>query len=462
MQKTTFSTPLLDQLISYCERPMTPFHMPGHAGGNNIHPKIKAFLGDNVFKADLTELDFLDNLSNPTGVIKETQDKIAKIFNAKASFILVNGSTCGLMALILSIVSNGEQILVPRNCHRSIINALILSDAKPVWYLPEWIKEKELFGYISPEKFDRLLEENSNVKAVLIVNPTYEGISSNTGALVSISKKYDIPVIVDEAHGGHWQFNSNFPESALEAGADAVVQSFHKSCGSLSQSSLLHISHKSSISPHVVEENLKLLQSTSPSYILMASLDAATSYIASEEGMEDLNRTYTLSVELRNKLKSIKSISLLESSKNFSIDPTRIFASIKGLSGEAMANIIENQYNIAIESLNNTGNLFFINMGNRQEHIDLLYKTFCEITTHSYNQIIPVLPEPRLPDLKMSLRKAYFSESEKIKIKNASGRICRFPQVKCPPGICMLLPGEEISDYHLNFFNADDEIDVIK
>lgn len=461
MTKPNFSTPLLDQIIQYCTNPKTPFHMPAHAGGHSINPKIKDFLGINTFKADLTELDELDNLQNPTGIIKETQDKIASIFDAKASYLLVNGSTVGLMALLLLVAKENEKVLVARNCHRSIINGLILSGAKPVWLLPEWLPDWQLFGTVTPETLDRQLEKKPDIKAVIITNPTYEGIVSDTRSLASICNKYEIPLIVDEAHGGHWKFHPDLPEDALSCEADATVQSFHKTCGSLSQSSLLHISKKSRFQQNEVAEFLKLLQSTSPSYLLMASLDAATSFIAGKEGRTALDTTYKLSLALRNKLKSLSNVNVLTSDTDFQIDPTRFFISINNLTGEHLAEIIETEHKIAIESFNNSGNLFFINLGNSQNDLDKLFQAIEHISQSEHSDKIQTLPPPRLPNIKMTPREAFFSSSRTLPVKYAIGEVARFPVVKCPPGRCIVLPGELISKYHLNFLPPDEKIEVI-
>lgn len=454
-------TPLLDQIISYCHNPKTPFHMPAHNGGRGVMPKLTTFFGLNVFKADLTELDELDNLNNPEGVIKETQEKISTIFDSKASYLLINGSTGGLMTLVSSLTKEGEKVLINRNCHRSIMNGLIASGAEPVWLMPEWLPDWELFGAILPETLDEQLENNPDIKAVFITSPSYEGIVSDTKALAAICKKHRAKLIVDEAHGGHWHFNNKFPDSALQCGADAVVQSFHKSCGSLSQSSILHISKTSDIDLNNIEENLKLFQSTSPSYLLMASLDAASSYLASPEGNKVLESTYKYALELREQLKKIPKIKVLENTKDFNIDPTRLFLSIEGLSGLMLGDIIEENYHIAIESFNNRGNLFFLNIGNSKDDFDKLYDALKEVASGNYESAMSLLPEPNRPVMNLSPRKAFYSESIKLKIKEAMGKTVKYPYVKCPPGVCMLIPGEQITDYHLNFFGPDDEIDVI-
>lgn len=455
------STPLLDQVIQYTNNPLEAFHMPGHAGGNSVHPKIKKFLGENVFKADLTELDELDNLSNPETFIKQTQEKIAGIFNTKRSYLLVNGSTLGLQASILACCKEKEKVLVARNCHRAVISAIILGGAEPVFFMPEWLSQWDLFGHINPETLDSALEYYQDISAVVITSPTYEGITSDTGTISAICKKYGTCLIVDEAHGGHFKYSERFPVSAVDATADAVIQSFHKSCGSLSQSSLLHIPQFSMIDTRLIEENLKLLQSTSPSYLLMASLDAASSFLYSDEGKQILDSTYNHSLTLRKKLQSIENLEVLENSSNYNLDPTRIFISIEGLSGESFADIIEEKYHIGIESLNRKGILLFLNIGNTESQHSRLIKALKEIAENTQPKNVTALKQPELPEFGISPREAYFSKSEAMPLQNALGRINRYPIVTCPPGVCTLLPGEIVKRNHFEYLSPETEIEVI-
>lgn len=454
-------TPLLNQIICYVKSPLEPFHMPGHAGGRGIHPEIKSLLGCNTFKADLTELDKLDNLSNPHGVIKQTQEKISTIFNTQASYLLVNGSTAGLQAAILSCLKDNDRVLVARNCHRAVISSIILSGAEPIFFMPEWLNQWSIAGKINPEKLDSALEYYQDIQAIVITSPTYEGITSDIGTISAICKKYGIYLIVDEAHGGHFKYSNKFPHSAVDAGADAVIQSFHKSCGSLSQSSILHIPQFSMIDCALLEENLKLLQTTSPSYLLMASLDAASSYLYSEEGKAILEEAYNKSIKLRSRLKSIPNLKVLEISQQDDLDPTRVLISFENLSGETFATILENEFNIGIESLNKKGVLLFINIGNTDNQIDILCQSLEKISLRAFSEKTINQPAPELPELAILPRQAYFGKSETVHFSHAIGRINRFPIVCCPPGICVLVPGERIKREHLRYFKPEDKIEVL-
>jgi arginine/lysine/ornithine decarboxylase len=455
-------TPLFDRIRSYASNPKHPFHMPAHCGGRGIHPELLSYFGENTFKADLTELDELDNYHEPENVIKETQEKIAEIFNARKSFMLINGSTVGIMTLMMALAGDGDKIICNRNAHRSIINGLVLTGAVPVWYLPEWLEDYEVFGPVLPETIETALSQNADAKAVFITNPTYEGVISNIHAISKICNSYSVPLIVDEAHGAHWNFSDMLPHNAIELGADASVQSMHKSGGSLSQSSLLHIARESALSDTRVEEILRLLQSTSPSYLLLASLDAATSYLASVEGREILENTIDLAINLKNELDQLNNVNLLKPSSLFSLDPTRIFVSLKNLSGKRLADVIEDKYHIAIESYNNKGNLFFINIGNTAEEVNYLFETLKKIANSDIIEHIKSVPVPVLPEMVMAPRAAYFAEYEKVLFKFARGKIARYPRVKCPPGVSMMIPGERITAYHDYFFDPELEIEVVK
>ncbi|MGL4501142.1 MAG: aminotransferase class I/II-fold pyridoxal phosphate-dependent enzyme, partial [Planktothrix sp.] len=269
-----FQTPLLTALKNCVNQPDSPFYAPGHKRGQGISPLLIELLGTQLFKADLPELPELDNLFNPEGVIAEAQDLAAETFGAEKTWFLVNGSTCGIIAAILAICGTGDKILVPRNAHQSVISGLILSGAIAIFIQPEYNPIWDLSYSITPESVNQTLEQHPDAKAVLIVYPTYQGICGNIAEIAKITHQYNIPLIVDEAHGAHFKFHPNLPISALKAGADLTIQSTHKVLGSLSQSSLLHV-QGNRIDRDRLSQTLQFVQSTSPNYILLASLDAA-------------------------------------------------------------------------------------------------------------------------------------------------------------------------------------------
>lgn len=457
--------PLLTGLKEYINDPKLQFHMPAHVAGNAIAPELKDLFGTNIFKSDLTELDELDNLYQPSGIIKLSQEKIADIYETACSFILVNGSSSGIIALILSSVKQDEQILVARNCHISVINGIILAGANPVWLMPEWLTEWELFGQVTPDLIEQKLTENNNIKAVIITNPTYEGVVSDVKSISNVCKKHDTILIVDEAHGGHWKFNPNLPNSSVELGTDAVIQSTHKTCGSLTQSSILHLPHNSKMDPAIVQQNLKLIQTTSPSYLLMTSVDSAIYYINSNDGRLLLNKTVDISINLKNKLLKVPNLKILSNYIDSESDPTKLFVQISGYSGLGLAELIEQNYNIAVESCNNIGVLFLIGIGNTTDQTDYLFYILEKIAVKSNklndSKNIKRHSSPKEPIIKLNLRQAFFSPSRKICLKDAIGKLARFPMTKCPPGISIMLPGEEITYEHLSYLSPDELIDVL-
>jgi arginine/lysine/ornithine decarboxylase len=461
MKKEFQCMPLFSAITQYIANPLIPFHMPGHTGGEAVHPELLQLLGTGTYKADLTELDALDCLHHPETVIKQTQEKMAAIYNAAYSYLLVNGSTVGLMAAVLAASKENETVLVNRNCHRSVLSGLVLSGAMPVFYQPDWIEDMHLYGPTDPEVIDEFLE-NHDVSAVFITSPTYEGVVSDTRAIATVCQKYGVPLVVDEAHGAHWRYSDRLPSNAIDAGADLAVQSLHKSCGSLTQSALLHISRESTLDHQEIEQHLRLLQTTSPSYLLMTSLDAAATYMISEQGRDKLEKLINEAFTLREKLEKIPRIELLSQTAHRLIDPTRLFVKILNLSGERFTEILENQYHIGVESLNHQGVLLFLNTGNTPQDFEHLYTAIKEIATSGETDFPQNLPLPQLPKMIMSPREAYRSESISLPLSQAVGRIAQYPIVKCPPGISIVIPGEKLTANHLSGLIAETRIQVVQ
>ena len=248
--KKTFvnKAPLVEALGEYSKHPCVQFHIPGHTRGNAILPKFKEVLNQNVSLLDTTdEFDNLGTLHPATGAIKEAQELCAKAFGVQKSFFLLNGSTIGNLALAITKIKPKDKVIIARNSHRSVISGMIFADANPVWLLPEKLEKWGIWGAITPEMVENSIKENPDAKLVWITNPTYEGVVSDVAGISKICKKYGITLFVDEAHGSLWNFSDRLPKSAIDCGADAVVHSFHKTAGSFSQSSVLHIPNNSSI-----------------------------------------------------------------------------------------------------------------------------------------------------------------------------------------------------------------------
>ncbi|MDY6897469.1 MAG: aminotransferase class I/II-fold pyridoxal phosphate-dependent enzyme [Cyanobacteriota bacterium] len=301
-------TPLLDAIISNAKRPHAAFYTPGHKQGKGISSKLINYFGNSIFKADLTELTELDCLFAPEGVIQQAQQLAAEAFGASQTWFLVNGSTCGIEAAILATCCDRDKIILPRNVHSSVISGLILSGAIPIFINPEYDTNLDIAHSITIESLSKALQKHPDAKAVMMVYPTYYGVCGDIKTIAELTHKYNIPLIVDEAHGSHFAFHPELPISALAAGADLTVQSIHKTLGAMTQASMLHIQGER-ININHLNKSLQLTQSTSPSYILLASLDAARQQIAIH-GKELLTRTLQLAEEARNQINQIPGFSV--------------------------------------------------------------------------------------------------------------------------------------------------------
>jgi arginine/lysine/ornithine decarboxylase len=463
---TDVKAPLVEALAKFHKSPMMQFHIPGHTGGKASYKPFKKLIGNNALLLDTTdEFDNLGTLHPATGPIKEAQELAAKAFGAKRTFFLMGGSTLGNLALAMSMTRKGKKVVVNRNCHRSILTGMIISGAEPVWILPEKLKDWSLWGEIEPQEIEKALRENDDVSLVWITNPTYEGVVSDVKAISEICKKYNVPLIVDEAHGCLWNFNKNLPTPALQLGADAVVHSLHKTGGSMSQSSMLHIAENSRFNADEIEKTLQLLQTTSPSMLLMASLDAARANLDSKQGKKLLSRAIQHAKFVRNKLSKINGVNVLEASEHFDRDITKIFISVDGLSGKRLESILEIDFNIEIESASDVGILLLINIGNTKQEIDYLIKSIEKIASSNYSDIYHIENRKHMPMLTpkiiMNPREAYYSKKEVIEKEKAIGRISAEVIAECPPGISILLPGELITEEHLPYLNEYKHLEVI-
>jgi arginine decarboxylase len=466
-------TPLLDAIRSYVEDSHAAFYTPGHKQGKGVSQGLVDLLGSQVFKADLTELENLDNLSAPKGVIKEAQALAAAAFGAKESWFLVNGSTAGIMAAILATCGDGEKIILPRNVHKSAISGLIFSGAIPIFVQPEYDSNLDIAHSITPEGVALALQENPDAKAVMMVYPTYYGVCGDVEAIANLAHQYNIPLLVDEAHGPHFAFHPDLPPAALTKGADLTVQSIHKVLSGLTQSSILHV-QGDMIDRDRITKALQLLQSSSPSYLLLSSLDAARQQMA-VAGKELMTRTLQLAESARNQISQIPQLSVLElypSAGFINLDRTRLTVTVSqlGLTG-FMADDLLSQMGVFAEFSSKKHLTFIISLGNTQADIEKLVQSFQKLAqehqaTNSPNNLPKVVYNPQAffdhSTPKVSPRQAFFAATETLPIKRAVARICAEIICPYPPGIPVLMPGEVITpdavEYLLNMQAIGSEI----
>ena len=459
--------PIVEALKTAYENPTYQFHIPGHTKGKAIFKDFRKLIGEKALNVDTTdEFDNLGTLHPATGPIKEAQELAAEAFGAKKTFFLLNGSTAGNLALAMALTKKDDKVIVNRNCHRSVLTGMIISGAEPIWICPNRIEDWSIWGNTDAIQIEELINKNPDVSMVWITNPTYEGVVSDIKAISAVCKKHNIPLIVDEAHGCLWNFNKHLPETALKLGADAVVHSLHKTGGSMSQSSMLHIAKDSCLNVEAVEKALKLLHTTSPSLMLLASLDAARANLQSKNGQILLERAVKNAKYLRTRLDSIQGLHQLKADFGYKTDVTKVFIRIDGLSGKRLESILEIDFGIEVESASDIGVLILCNIGNK--HSDFKYLADCleKIAATNYQDIYYLEKRKHMPmlepQIKMSLREAFYAEKETIPKSEAIGRISAEVVAECPPGISILLPGELITEEHLPYLNDYETLEVVK
>ncbi|MEM7552702.1 MAG: aminotransferase class I/II-fold pyridoxal phosphate-dependent enzyme [Cyanobacteria bacterium P01_A01_bin.84] len=455
-------TPLLDALKIYIQHPHAPFYTPGHKQGKGISPKLIEVFGHTIFGADLSELTELDNLFAPQGVIDLAQNLAAEAFGANHTRFLVNGSTCGIEAGILATCGEGDKIILPRNIHSSAISGLIISGAIPIFINPEYDPISDIAHSITPRTLEAALRKHPDVKAVMIVYPTYYGVCGDISAIAQLTHDYNIPLLVDEAHGAHFAFHPDLPIPALAAGADLSVQSIHKTLGALTQASMLHVQGER-IDIERVNKALQLVQSTSPSYLLLASLDAARQQMALY-GKELLSNTLKLSEEAVNHISQIPNllVPLFVSGKLgvTSVDKTRLTVNVSalGITGFQADEILEEKLNVYSELASVQNITFIISLGNTKQDIESLVKGFISLSKN-YQNTESLLPNLRQSSINVfnrlqsqveyhqaiSPRQAFFASTQTLPIKETPGKVSAETICPYPPGIPVLIAGEVIN-----------------
>ncbi|GFZ30523.1 arginine decarboxylase [Clostridium zeae] len=459
-------TPLFDALMEYVDRDTIPFHVPGHKKGVGIDEEFKNFIGENPFKIDVTVFKLVDSLHHPTGPIKKAQELAADAYGSDASFFSIHGTSGAIQAMIMSVVSQGDKIIVPRNVHKSITAGIILSGAVPVFMQPELDKKLGIAHGVTPETVKRVLEENKDAKAVLIINPTYYGVATAIKEIADIVHSYDIPLIVDEAHGPHLKFNEKLPMSAMEAGADICAQSTHKIIGALTQCSLLQVK-SNYIDPARVQQVLNLLQTTSPSYILMASLDCARRQIALN-GEELLDKTIDLANYARTEINKINGFycfgeEILGRPGVVALDPTKITITCRdlGITGYELDMILSNKYHIQMELSDLYSVLAVGSFGDTKQSIDKLLHALREISDE-YSSKGKVRPDfldiPSIPESVLIPRDAFNSRKESILLRDSIGKVSGEFLLAYPPGIPLLCPGEIITEEIIKYVEELKEV----
>ncbi|KAA9026022.1 aminotransferase class I/II-fold pyridoxal phosphate-dependent enzyme [Niallia endozanthoxylica] len=456
-------TPLFSGLIEHAKKNPIQFHIPGHKKGSGIAPEFREFVGDNALSIDLINIGPLDDLHQPKGMIKEAQDLAAKAFGADHTFFSVQGTSGAIIAMIMSVCGPGDKIIVPRNVHKSIMSAVILSGAIPIFIHPEIDKELGISHGITIDSVKRALDQYPDAKALLVINPTYFGISADLKSIVDLAHSYDVPVLVDEAHGVHIHFHEELPLSAMQAGADMAATSVHKLGGSMTQSSILNVKGKR-VSYKRVQSILSMLTTTSTSYLLLASLDVARKELATN-GRELVERAIQLANSIRKQVNEIEHVfcvgeEILESEAAYDYDPTKLIISVKnlGLTGYEVEKWLRKNYHIEVEMSDLYNILCIITPGDTEREADILITALRHLSDERHELAEKVETQvllPEIPVLAVSPRDAFYSETELIPFDESEGRVIAEFIMVYPPGIPIFIPGEIITEENLLYIKKN-------
>lgn len=451
------SAPVYEALDRLRKQRIVPFDVPGHKRGRG-NPELVKLLGEQCVGIDVNSMKPLDNLCHPVSVIYQAEQLAADAFGAAHAFFMVGGTTSSVQSMILTACKAGDKIILPRNVHKSVINALVLCGAEPVYVNPDVDTHIGIALGMELKQLEKAIVENPGAAAVFVNNPTYYGICSDIRSIVRLAHEHNMLVLADEAHGTHLYFNENLPVSAMEAGADMAAVSMHKSGGSLTQSSLLLIND--TVSPRYVEQIINLTQTTSASYLLLSSLDISRRNLALR-GHESFEKVTAMAEYAREEINSIGGYyaygkDLVNGSSIFDFDVTKLSVYTRdiGLTGIEVYDLLRDEYDIQIE-FGDIGNILaYISIGDRIQHIERLVGALEDIK-RLYSRKVSHLhnAEYIAPTVVATPQKAFYSEKESLPVHETAGRICGEFVMCYPPGIPILAPGEmvtaEIVDYML-------------
>lgn len=442
--------PILEALEEFRDSRIVPFDVPGHKRGRG-NPELKEFLGEDCVSIDVNSMKCLDNLCHPVSVIREAEMLAADAFDAHSAFLMVGGTTSAVQAMILSVLMPGDEIILPRNVHRSVINALVLVDAKPVYVNPQVRQELGISLGMRLEDVKAAIDAHPDAKAVLVNNPTYYGICSNLEAIVEMAHAHGMKVLADEAHGTHFYFGEGLPPAAMHAGADMAAVSMHKSGGSLTQSSILLLGPN--INADYVRQIINLTQSTSGSYLLMVSLDISRRNLALR-GKKSFERVLNLAEYARKEINAIGDYwaygyDIVDGDSVYDFDRIKLSVCTLplGLAGIEVYDTLRDEYDIQAE-LGDLGNfLAYISIGDRPADIERLIGALQEIRRRYKRPAVNMFEQEYIsPKVLMTPHEAFYAKKKSLRLEDCVGAVCTEFVMIYPPGIPILSPGELVTD----------------
>lgn len=428
---------------------VVPFDVPGHKRGRG-NPELVRLLGEQCVGLDVNSMKPLDNLCHPVSVIRDAEILAADAFGAGHAFLMVGGTTSSVQTMVLSVCKKGDKIILPRNVHRSVINAMILCGAVPIYVNPDVNRRLGIPLGMQVSQLSKAIEENPDAKAVFVNNPTYYGICSDLRRITDIAHRHGMLVLVDEAHGTHFYFGDGLPVSAMAAGADMASVSMHKSGGSLTQSSMLLLKNSDRVG--FVRQIINLTQTTSGSYLLLASLDISRRNLA-QRGKTDFDRVVKLAEYARAEINTIEgydafSREIINGDSVYDFDVTKLSVHTLdlGLAGIEVHDILRDEYDIQIEFGDFCNILAYISIGDRKQDVERLVGALSEIRRRYRKDKFGMLSQEYIPPrVAVTPQEAFYHEKESVPLSSALGGVCSEFVTCYPPGIPILAPGEEIT-----------------
>ena len=451
------NAPIYEALEKFKKMRVVPFDVPGHKRGRG-NPELAALLGEKCVNMDVNSMKPLDNLCHPISVIRDAEILAAEAFGAAHAFLMVGGTTSAVQSMVLSVVNSGEKIILPRNVHRSVMGAIVLCGAVPVYVNPECDPKLGIPLGMSVSAVERAIKANPDAKAILVNNPTYYGICSDLRSIVKIAHEHNMLCLADEAHGTHFYFGENLPVSAMAAGADMAAVSMHKSGGSLTQSSLLLAGP--AMSEGHIRQIINLTQTTSGSYLLLSSLDISRRNLALR-GKEAFGGVVSLAEYARSEINDIGgyyaySKELINGDSIFDFDTTKLSVHTLdiGLAGIEVYDLLRDEYDIQIE-FGDLGNILaYISIGDRLRDIERLVGALAEVKRRFGKSKAGLMTQEYIePELAVSPQAAFYADKESLPIDETEGRICSEFVMCYPPGIPILAPGERITRRILDYIS---------
>ena len=457
------SAPLAEAVLRYAGLGVLPCHTPGHKGGRGAHPLLRRFFTEEGLCADVSLSAELDDLHAPTGCIRAAEKLAAEAYGADAAFFMVNGTTGAIHTMLMASLAPGDVVLVPRNVHRSIVGAMILTGVRPVYLQPEIDTRLGIAMGVSLQAVEEAVRTHPEARAVLLVYPTYYGVATELSAIANVLHAHDMLLLVDAAHGAHFAFSDELPPSAMAAGADLSAESTHKLLGSLTQTSML-LARGGRVSAERIRAASGIVQSTSPNEILLASLDLARAQMAAD-GRERLASAIRCADELRCRINEIPGLwsfgaEYMGGAGRLALDPLKITVQVTGLglSGFAAEEELRRR-NVACELADARNVLLLLSYADGAREAERIFAALRDMAAScaplcTSRGAASFLALPPIPETVLSPRDAYFARGERVPVEHAEGRIAAETIVFYPPGIPVLAPGDRIDAETLRYLGA--------